>query len=60
MEDGKREDLDGITTVTLVHVISKQTVNMNLIMIFRVKNIKIFPHNILMIFPRKVYYIRKQ
>ena len=35
MEDGKREDLDGITTVTLVHIISKQTVNMNLIMIFR-------------------------
>ena len=36
MEDGKREDLDGITTVTLVHdVISKKTVNMNLIMIFR-------------------------
>jgi len=24
MEDGKREDLDGITTVTLVHVISKK------------------------------------
>jgi hypothetical protein len=35
MEDPKREDLDGITTVTLVHVISKKTVNMNLIMIFR-------------------------
>jgi hypothetical protein len=33
--DSKRENLDGITTVTLVHVISKQTVNMNLIMIFR-------------------------
>lgn len=24
MEDGKREDLDGNTTVTLVHVISKK------------------------------------
>jgi hypothetical protein len=35
MEDGKREDVDRITTVTLVHVIRKTTVNMNLIMIFR-------------------------
>jgi uncharacterized membrane-anchored protein YitT (DUF2179 family) len=28
MEDGKREDVDRITTVTLVHVIRKTTVNM--------------------------------